>query len=226
MLLRQFVENRGGDLLVVGQRRRVRGREIFFVERKRGFVDRFLGLLEIGAGRLHQIFHRHVGSEREAELLPELVRADPEIAGGTRQQIVSQPSLVVAQGRDRLLLERREIDFCFRRLVERLVESFLDQRHGALRLIDRRLGINPRRIFQVRLGLRDDRRNLFQPGADCGRPLLCRRKIARDQEIETVGEALVIKKRIPFALLELFDAEDFVVDILLKQPHIDFVRAR
>ena len=141
------------------QRRFVRVRELFLVERQRGFVDGLLGLLEIGARRFHQIFHRHVGSEGEPELLPELVRADAEIAGRTREQIVLQPGLVIVQGRHRFLLQRREIGLCLGRFIERLLQPFLDQRDRALGLVDRGLGVNLRRIFQVRFRLRDHGRN-------------------------------------------------------------------
>ena len=71
----------------------------FLCKRQRRLVDRRLRRGEIGARALHDLFHREIGGEREAELLPELVRADAEIGIRARQQIFLQPLLVILESR-------------------------------------------------------------------------------------------------------------------------------
>ena len=115
MLLGQLVEHGGRDFLLVVQRGLVGVREIFFVKRERGFVDRLLGLRQIGLGALHDLFHRQVGSESEAQFLAELVSAEPEITVRAREQIFLQPCFVFFECDGRFLLERREVLLRLRR---------------------------------------------------------------------------------------------------------------
>ena len=92
----------------------------------------------------------------------------------------------------------------------------------ALGLVDRGLGVNLRRIFQIRFRPARSRRELLPFAcADSGDALFRRSEIARDEQIETVGEALVVDERIPVCVLQLLEIEDFVVDVVLEDAHID-----
>ena len=53
-----------------------------------------------------------------------------------------------------------------------------------------------------------------------------RREIARHKEIKAVSQTLIINKRIPVSLLQLFEIENLAVDIVFQNPDIDLVCAR
>ena len=176
MLLGQLVEHGGRDFFLVAQRRLVRVREILFVERQRGFVDGGLRRGEIGLRPFHEFFDRQIGGEREAKFLAELLHPEPEIAVGAREQIFLQPFLVFLQ-RDRgFLLQRRELLLHFRRAIEQRIEAFAHEADRALHLIDRRLGVNLRRMLQIRFRLRDDGGNSLHPFAQIRDALFRRAK--------------------------------------------------
>ena len=80
-------------------------------------------------------------------------------------------------------------------------------------------------MFQVRFRLRDDCGNSFHALAQIRNALLGRREIARDQQIEAVGQTLIVDQRVPFPFLQFFDVENFVVDIVLQHAKIDSVCA-
>src|SRR5215203_4690683 len=79
-------------------------------------------------------------------------------------------------------------------------------------------------MLQIHFGLRDDLGNALHPFADIWDALLRRSKLPRDQEIETVREALVVNERVPLSFFELFESEDFTFNVLLQNPEIDAVR--
>lgn len=78
-------------------------------------------------------------------------------------------------------------------------------------------------MLQVCLRLREDSRNLFHAFPQIREALHRRRKIARHDQVETVGEALVVNEWIPLALFQLFDSENFVVDVVSENPHVDAI---
>ena len=78
-------------------------------------------------------------------------------------------------------------------------------------------------MLQVRLGLRDDRRNSFHAFAQIWNALLGGGEITRNQKVEAVGKALIINERVPLPFFQFFDSEYLVIDALLEQPDINMV---
>ena len=154
-----------------------------------------------------------------------LVLADAEIAVRARKQIVFQPFLVIFERGGGFFLQRGEVALHLRRALEQGIESFTNQIDRALDLFDRRLGMNPRRMPQIFLRLRDDARDRFQPFPQIRNPFFRRREIARDQEIQAVGETLVVNERIPVRFAQFLQLEDFIVDVVTENADIDLVRA-
>ena len=224
MLLGQLVEHGRRDFFLVAQRRLVRVREIFFVKRQRGFVDGRLGRSEVGLRPLHEFFDRQIGGERETKFLPELVHPEPEIAVGARQQIGLEPFLVFFESDCGLLLKRRELLLHLRRAIEQRIQALAHEADRALHLIDRGLGVNLRRMFQIRLRLRDDGGNSFHPLAQIRDAFLRRIEIARDEQVEAVGQTLVVNQRVPIFVLQFLEIEDLVIDVVLEDAEIDAVR--
>ena len=118
MLLSKFVQHRGRDLVLVRERLLIRGREMFFVQRKRRLVDGRLRLLKIGLCSLQNLFHWQIGREGEAQFFAVLLGAETEIAVRAGQQIVLQPFLVILQRGRGFFLDRREVLLYLRRLIE------------------------------------------------------------------------------------------------------------
>ena len=52
-----------------------------------------------------------------------------------------------------------------------------------------------------------------------------RREIARDQQIDGIGETLVVSERVPLRVFHFLEAEDFAFDVLFQDAEIDTVRA-
>ena len=223
MLLRKLVEHSGCDFVLVCQRRCVGIWKMFLVERQGGLVDGDLRLLQVGLRALHDFFHRQVGRERKVQLLSILLRAEAEIAVGAGEQIVLEPSLVFLQRGCGFLLQRREV-FLWG-LIEKWRHFLTHEINCALRLLNRRLGVNARRMLQIRLRLRNHARNFLHALAQIRNPFFCWRKIARDQQIKAVSQALHIDQRIPIRLLQIFGPEDLVIDVFLQDAEIDTVRA-
>ncbi len=173
---------------------------------------------------LHDFFHRQVRSEREAQLLSKLLRAETEIAVGARQQIVLKPLFVIFESGGGFFLQRCKILLHLRCAIKNGGESFTHEIDCALRLLNRCFRMNARRVLQVGFCLRDHARNSFHALAQIWNPLFRRREIARDQQIKAVGQALHVNERIPFRLFQLFSSEDFVIDVLLEDAKIDIVR--
>ena len=104
------------------------------------------------------------------------------------------------------------------------MSPFADKINGASDLFDGRLGVNARRMLQVLLCLIDHTRNRFQPLTQIGNSFLRRVEIARHEQIKAVGETLIVNERVPIGLLQLFDLEDAIVDVLFENAKIDIVR--
>ena len=49
-------------------------------------------------------------------------------------------------------------------------------------------------------------------------------EIAGDQQVEAVGEALVVSERVPILLLQLLEIEDLVIDAVFQDAQVDAVR--
>ena len=107
--------------------------------------------------------------------------------------------------------------------MEQGTESFLHERNRALHLLDRGFSVNARRMLQIGFRLGNDGRNRFQTFAQIRNPFFCRSKIARDQEVERVGQALIVNKRIPFPFLQLLELKNLVIDIVAQNLEIDAV---
>ena len=225
MLLRQLVEHGGGDLFLVGDGGCVGFGEIFLVKRKRGFVDRRLRRGEIGARAFHDLLHRQIGSEGEAEFLAKLLGPEPEIAVRAREKILLQPLLVFFE-RDRgFLLERSELLLHLRHAIEHRIQSFAHETRSRPASVQSRSRCKSSASVQVCLRLRDHLRYPFHALAHVRDRLRRRSELARDEQIEAVGEALVVKQRIPLGLLQFLEAEDFAFDVLFQDAEVDAVRA-
>lgn len=149
-----------------------------------------------------------------------------EIAVRRRQHFLLQPRLVASQRRDRLVLRLREQRPQRRRLREQRLEFVADQRDRPRRLLDRRLGVNPRRILQVDLDLRDHRRHRLEPLRDRPQPHVRRRELPRRQQVDRRAQAVVVEQRIPGLRLLLGDCEQHRLELQLQDLRIDPVGAR
>ena len=226
MLLGQFVEHGRRHFFLVVQRRLIGVREILLVERQRGFVDRRLRRSQIGLRPFHDFFDRQIGGERETKFLPELVHPEPEIAVGARQQIVCSHFLYSSRAAAVFSCKRRELLLHLRRAIEQRIETFAHEADRALHLIDRGFGVNLRRMFQIRFRLRDDGGNPFHSFAQIRDAFFRRIEIARDEQVEAVGQALIVDERVPIFVLQFLEIEDLVIDIVLQDAQIDAVRSR
>ena len=126
--------------------------------------------------------------------------------------------LVFFESERGLLLQRCELLLHLRRAIEQWIETFAHKTDRALHLIDRGLGVNLRRMLQIRFRLRDDGGNSFHSFAQIRDAFFRRIEISRDDQIEAVGQALIVDERIPIFPLQLLKIEDLVVDIVLQDP--------
>jgi hypothetical protein len=161
MLLGKLVQYCSRYFMFVRQSCRICVGEKFFVKRQRSVVDISLRLLQVGLRALHDLFHRHVRRECELQLLSKLLGAQTEIPIGLGEQIDLQPSLLILQRGRGFFLQRREILLHLWHLVEQGRESFVHEIDGALRLLNRRLGVNTRRMLQIGFRLGNDARNFL-----------------------------------------------------------------
>ena len=81
-------------------------------------------------------------------------------------------------------------------------------------------------MFQIRFRLGDDGGNSFHAFAQIRNAFLRRIEIARHEKIEAVGQALVVNQRVPIFVLQFFEVENLVVDVVLQDAEIDAVRPR
>ncbi len=179
---------------------------------------------QVGLRPFHELFDRQIGGEREAKFLAKLLHPEPEIAVRARKQIFLQPLPVFVQRNGGFLLKRRELLFHFRRAIEQRIETFAHKADRPLHLIDRRLGVNLRRMLQIRLRLRDDGGNCLHPFAQIRDAFFGRREIAGDEQVEAVSQALVVGERVPILLLQFFEIEDLVIDAVFQNAQVDAVR--
>ena len=157
---------------------------------------------------MHDFFHRQVGGEGEPQFLAKLLRADPEIAVRTREQIFLQPGFVIFESLGGFFLERGQSFLHLRHFVEQRAQTFAHERNGALGLLDRGLGVNARGMLQVRFCLSDHARHRFHPLAQIGDTLFRRIEIAGHNHVKTIRQALHVKERVPIRLFQFLEVEN------------------
>jgi hypothetical protein len=104
-------------------------------------------------------------------------------------------------------------------------ESLTHEIDCALRLLNRCFRVNAWRMLQIGFCLSDHAWNGFHALPQIWNSLFWRCKIASDQQIKAVRQALHVTKRIPLRLFQLFSLEDLIIDVLLQDAKIDIIRA-
>src|SRR4029077_672413 len=127
MLLRKLTQHLGRHFVLVCDGLLIGVRKIFFVNRKRRFVDGGLCLLQIGLCPFHDFFHRQIRRQGEAQFFPVLLCAETEVAIGAGEQIVLEPFFVILQRRSGFVLQRGQLLFHLRRLIEKRCKVSADE---------------------------------------------------------------------------------------------------
>ena len=188
---------------------------------RRRAVHRRSRHFQVHLGPAEDLFLGEVRVESEAELLPELLVADPELSIGSWKQILLHPLLIVGERRQRRRLRGAKVLFQGRRLLHERLKLLLDQLGRALVLLDGCLGVHLGRRLEICLRRRDHPGNRLQPPDDRAQPLLWRRELAGNQRVDRAAD--VVLQRVPLPTAERLQFVDLRLEPVLQDAVVDRV---